>query len=208
MGTTTKQIEAHIEETRDALSTNLEELEQKVKAAADWRHHFRTRPKILLGIALGGGVALAAVFGGRINRGEKGLSYTPSAGAEPSEAARKEKVARQPWDEVKGAIIAVATASVLSYTAEVFLGIRRKSEPNETTGGIFSPSGRESHRPKLQARNASYDPIERAARRRTTRPSPCGGPVAGGPAQDGRSCALPKAQTSFSPSPPTDGRPS
>ncbi len=143
MGTTAKQIEAHIEQTRGALSTNLEELEQKVKAAADWRHHFRTNPKTLLGIALGGGVVLAAVFRGRSNQGETRVFAKPSADAEPSaEFARQEQVARRPWDTVKGAIAAAATAHLLSYTAQAFLGSGSKRQHKEKASGAFSPTGR------------------------------------------------------------------
>ena len=43
MGETTDQIEAHIEQTRENLGANLEELEQKVRSVADWRQHFRLR---------------------------------------------------------------------------------------------------------------------------------------------------------------------
>lgn len=143
MGTTTKQIEAHIEQTRDALSTNLEELQQKVKAATDWRHHFRTSPKILLGVALGGGILLAAIFGGRHNRGDQTLSSRPNAGAEPfAKSARRAEIARHTWGTVKGAVIAAATARLLSYTAEAFLGSRGNSDHNKTTSGFLSRSRR------------------------------------------------------------------
>ena len=54
MGTPTQQIEAHIEQTGEALGSNLDELKQKVKAATDWRRYFRANPKVLPGIAFGG----------------------------------------------------------------------------------------------------------------------------------------------------------
>jgi hypothetical protein len=37
MGQTASQIEAHIEHTREDLGSNLDQLERKVKSAADWR---------------------------------------------------------------------------------------------------------------------------------------------------------------------------
>ena len=61
MGTPIQQIEAHIEQTGEALGSNLDELKQKVKAATDWRRYFRANPKVLPGIAFGGDL----VFGPR-----------------------------------------------------------------------------------------------------------------------------------------------
>ncbi len=49
MGQTASQIENHIEDTRDDLSSNLRELENKVKSVTDWRHQFESRPMAFLG---------------------------------------------------------------------------------------------------------------------------------------------------------------
>jgi ElaB/YqjD/DUF883 family membrane-anchored ribosome-binding protein len=62
---TTDQIEAHIENTRDELGANLQELEQKVKSVADWRRQFRNNPMMMLGAAFAGGILLASLLGGR-----------------------------------------------------------------------------------------------------------------------------------------------
>ena len=51
MGQTTHQIEAHIEDTREDLGSNLHELELKVKSVTDWKQHFRTNPMTMLGVA-------------------------------------------------------------------------------------------------------------------------------------------------------------
>jgi hypothetical protein len=65
MDQTTNQIEAHIENTRENLGANLQELELKVKSATDWRHQFRRNPMAMLGAAFGGGVLLAFIGGRR-----------------------------------------------------------------------------------------------------------------------------------------------
>jgi len=57
MGEATSQIEAHIENTRADLGSNLQELEQKVKSVTDWKQHFQKSPMTLLGAAFGGGFA-------------------------------------------------------------------------------------------------------------------------------------------------------
>jgi hypothetical protein len=67
MGETTSQIEAHIEDIRKDLGANLQEVEDRVKSATDWRQHFQARPMTMLGIAFGGGVLLATMLGGSKN---------------------------------------------------------------------------------------------------------------------------------------------
>src|ERR1700730_14469958 len=62
MGETTGQIERHIQETRDELGENFNELQQKVKTAMDWRAQFEQRPGTLLAVAFGGGVLLSALL--------------------------------------------------------------------------------------------------------------------------------------------------
>ena len=65
MGQTTNQIEAHIDNVREDLGSNIYELERKVKSVTDWRQHFNTSPITMLGVAFGGGVLAAAMLGGR-----------------------------------------------------------------------------------------------------------------------------------------------
>jgi Protein of unknown function (DUF3618) len=64
MGETTDQIERQIEQKRNELSENFNELERKVKSAVDWRTQFEEHPGTMLAIAFGGGAVLAAMFGG------------------------------------------------------------------------------------------------------------------------------------------------
>jgi hypothetical protein len=65
MGEKSSQITRQIEETRTRLGWNLQELEHRVKRVADWRQQFALRPFTMMGLALGGGVLLAAALGGR-----------------------------------------------------------------------------------------------------------------------------------------------
>ena len=59
MGKTADQIANDIDRTRQDLKSNLEELETRVRAAADWRDHFRRHP---------GAMAMAALVGGARRR--------------------------------------------------------------------------------------------------------------------------------------------
>jgi len=63
MGQTTDQIEDVIDQTRENLKTNLEELETRVKAVTDWRSQFRKRPGSMVVAALVGGALLSSMLG-------------------------------------------------------------------------------------------------------------------------------------------------
>jgi hypothetical protein len=64
MGETVNQIEAQIEQMRDDLGSNFEELERKVRTATDWKAHVKSNPGAMLGLAFGGGMLLAMMTGG------------------------------------------------------------------------------------------------------------------------------------------------
>jgi ElaB/YqjD/DUF883 family membrane-anchored ribosome-binding protein len=65
MGEATDQIKRHIEEKRDELGAHLNELEYRVKSAADWRAQVLKQPKKAMGIAFGGGMLLALMMSSR-----------------------------------------------------------------------------------------------------------------------------------------------
>lgn len=59
------QIMKDIEAQRNQLGQNLNELENKVRRSADWKTYFEKNPMLILGAAMGGGLLLGAVAGGR-----------------------------------------------------------------------------------------------------------------------------------------------
>ena len=65
MGETTDQIENYIDNRRQELGSNLQELETRVKSMTDWRKQFRKTPLPLIGVAFGGGILLGALTAGR-----------------------------------------------------------------------------------------------------------------------------------------------
>jgi hypothetical protein len=65
MDQTADQIEAHIDQTRQQLGANIEELQRRVDNVTDWREQFRARPYMLLGVACAGGILLASALGRR-----------------------------------------------------------------------------------------------------------------------------------------------
>ncbi len=65
MGQSTDEIVDDIDQAREDLRVNLEELEQRVKSAADWRHHFDKHPGAMTAAAMIGGALLSALLGRR-----------------------------------------------------------------------------------------------------------------------------------------------
>ena len=53
------EIKRHIERTRSQLGENVQEIEDRVRTATDWRAHFRSHPALAAGIAFGGGFLLS-----------------------------------------------------------------------------------------------------------------------------------------------------
>lgn len=111
MGQTAREIEAHIAETREGLGSNLEELERKVRAAADWKEHFRNNPIPMMGLAFGGGVFLALLTGGREH--SRGRPAPPRRAQ--SELAAE---AFDAWERIKGAVIGVAAARFTDFVSD------------------------------------------------------------------------------------------
>ncbi len=76
------QIIEHIEARRDELGRNLSELESKVRRTTDWRTYYDRNPMLIMGAALGGGLLLGAMIGGkpvRRSRVKTIRPYKPSA---------------------------------------------------------------------------------------------------------------------------------
>ena len=65
MGQTSDQLAAEIDQTREDLRANLEELEVRAREAADWRTHFRRHPEKMAIAALVGGMLLSMLLGRR-----------------------------------------------------------------------------------------------------------------------------------------------
>ena len=142
MGQATSQIEAHIENTREDLGSNLRELEQKVKSATDWKQHFRKSPMTLLGVAFGGGILVATMLGGRKGRrGERSYRSGPGADAYTANDHPTNK-AFETWDNIKGALIGVAATRFKDLVGEVVPGFQdelSRREEKARSGQVQRP---------------------------------------------------------------------
>src|SRR5436853_7906699 len=118
MGETPDQIERHIYEKRSELGENINELQEKVKTAVDWRAQFDQRPWVGMGLAFGGGLLLALIFGGSGSSDESNWSDRRSSESQTFGNGRKKlDTASAIWENIRGAILAVA-GSRLSSTLE------------------------------------------------------------------------------------------
>jgi hypothetical protein len=137
MDETAHEIEAHIDRTRGRLGSNLKELEDKVDAATDWRGHFRERPHLFLGAALLGGVIVATAFGARSPRpSPEPAGPRRLADGGPSTQAQ----ARELWNNVKGALIGVASARITEYIGELVPGFDQHYRRAEQRATASNPA--------------------------------------------------------------------
>ena len=132
MGQTTHQIEAHIENTREDLGSNLHELERKVKGVTDWKQHFQTKPMTMLGVAFGGGILLAMTLGGRRKRRGDSERSLPSHAIEPHAGTDHQKhKALETWDNIKGALVGVAATRFKEFVGEIVPGFHEQFQRSE-----------------------------------------------------------------------------
>jgi hypothetical protein len=131
------QIEDHIRSTQRELGSNLQELEDKVKDATNWRVQFERHPVAFLGIAFAGGLLLSAGLGAR--RRHSASYHRHWAPAAPPMSApdlgrpandpgfdRKEKTS-EVWDGIKGALLAAAGTQVSHVLGEFLPGFKEQA---------------------------------------------------------------------------------
>lgn len=115
------QIEEHINRARGDLNENLNELQDKVKNAFDWRVQFEKRPMTMLGLAFGGGLLTAAMIpSGRRRRyyvnGETRRPFRNAvrgSGERVASSLRGEpRRTHDSLDALKGALISVAAGKI------------------------------------------------------------------------------------------------
>ncbi|MEO8369078.1 MAG: hypothetical protein ABI806_07765 [Candidatus Solibacter sp.] len=118
MGKTKNQIENQIEDAREDLGANLQELERKVKSVTDWKQYYAKSPMLMIGVAFGVGVVLAAMSGKK----HPGRRFSNSRNAESHEHQKNKGLAA--WENIKGALVGVAATRVKDYVSEIVPGFR------------------------------------------------------------------------------------
>jgi hypothetical protein len=124
MGQTADQLEHRIENAREDLKTNLEELESRVKSAADWRHHYRQHTGVVLAAAFGAGALLAMLAEKR--RARDGETTTPASLSSSAEASRTVSQAKQEvlqhWHSIRSALLGAAAIRARDALSQIVPG--------------------------------------------------------------------------------------
>jgi hypothetical protein len=126
------KIEAHIDRTRERLGSNLRELEHKVDAATDWRAQFRARPHLFLGGAIAGGALLAAVLRPKSSQHVFDSSNESQRGLVSRNGVNAQEQALALWNDIKGALIAVAAMRVTQYISDLIPGFEEHYRARRT----------------------------------------------------------------------------
>jgi len=118
------QIEQHLEDERQALRSNLRELEDRARSALDWRRQFRSNTAVFLGVALGGGLLLGLMTARRTAPPPE-LAYPTPAG-EPAARYRdhRRRELSLAWRSIESALIGVAAAKLKNTLANMLPGFR------------------------------------------------------------------------------------
>ena len=116
------QIEKHIASTRTELGNHLQELEDKVKQAADWRTYYERSPMMMLGLAFGGGALLAGLLGGRRERESTPYMAQPPRTAGYLTGATQRNAISDTWETMKAALIGLSGAKLRSLLDDAIPG--------------------------------------------------------------------------------------
>lgn len=135
----TNQIEREIRAERQQLGRNLTELEMKAKQLANWRTYYRNNPKLLLGIAVGGGVILGALAG-RARHGRRDYASEIAVSTRPPRSrSRTGAQIEDTWQNISDALLGVASAKVMEFVSNVIPGFRDQLDRRSTGSRSADP---------------------------------------------------------------------
>ena len=134
MGQRTDQIENQIENKREDLKSNLQELETRVKTATDWRHYFAEHTGTMVAAAFGGGVLLATMVGGRSHRASPSRPGGPSEPVRPLRTGTKHEVLEN-VDSIKSALVGAAATRFKGILGEIVPGFKEHLAKAEADRG-------------------------------------------------------------------------
>lgn len=121
MAQSSEQIASHIEGTRQALGSNVEELERKFKNATDWRQQLEERPLTWLGAALLGGALLGMSTARRPDH-----HRSDATGQSPRRGAELARTMSSMLDDAGAALVGVAAARINDFIANTIPDFRQE----------------------------------------------------------------------------------
>lgn len=142
MSETTKKIRASIQSKREALRSDFDELEKKMKSAADWRGLFARHPGAMLAAAFGAGAVLAVMSGRRSGGAGAPASsgeLRTSADSRASDDRRPAGAMRRIWEPVKDALIGVAVMRATGWLSGLLAGSGEEPKDKDSAKRGSSP---------------------------------------------------------------------
>jgi hypothetical protein len=148
MGEQSDQIEGHIRDQRNELGEHINELQEKVKRAVDWRVQFEERPMTMIGLAFGGGVLLSALIGGRSRSRRTKPVDNQRNGSEEQRATRadfgtnvgaayKTNESSESWRNIKVALAGVAATKFGRILDSIISDFNQENGKARTGNGSF-----------------------------------------------------------------------
>src|SRR5215470_12905003 len=143
MDQATDRIEQHLDQEREALRSNLAELEDRVRSAVDWRRQFRSNTAAFLGLACAGGLLLGLMTARRTQG--SGLEYPAIPGGKPATPYRdhRRRELSLAWRSIESALIGLAAARLRDTLANLLPGF---GEQLARRGGGSRRDGSSSYR--------------------------------------------------------------
>jgi hypothetical protein len=179
MGQDRDEIASRIESKRDDLRSNLEELEDKVKAVTDWRQQFERHAGLMLGLAFTGGLLLSGLMPQRRRPRPADVRplLEPRYTADTGRGDARNRQMRRIWEEVQGALIGVAASKLTATLSELLPGFkehlhearaRRATNDRGVQGeGDYQAARRYRAEAERYVRSADIERAARAAEPRT-----------------------------------------
>jgi len=169
MGQTADQIKQEIDQQRESLGSNLQQLETKVKETVDWRTQFEQRPMAGVGLAFGAGFLLSVLMpSGDSSKSSSGssyrrdmsnyrvqdesyqyqpayatASYQPSSSPQGSSSRPKSPEMNEiteTIENIRGAVMGLAATRLRSFLAEAVPGFEDEYEQARTKRGASDMS--------------------------------------------------------------------
>ena len=139
MDPSTDRIEHHLDDERQALRSNLAELEDRVRSAFDWRRQFRSYTAAFLGLAVGGGL-LIGLMTARRRAVPAARAYPRVAGGKPATpySDHRRRELSLAWRGIESALIGLAAAKCKDTLANLLPGFRE--QPRRKGDGYDSES--------------------------------------------------------------------
>ncbi len=125
MDLATDRIEQHIDRERELLRSNLEELEDRVRSAIDWRRRFRSNPAAWLAAAFAGGL-LIALTAERHTEGAAGFEHRPGGERAAGLSDHRRREISRAWRTIESALIGLAAAKLKDTLANVLPGFKEQ----------------------------------------------------------------------------------